>query len=144
MYRTIVVAVGGSDDSTRTVAHAADLAAGLGSRVVVLHVRAIDADMPVPGAVPTGATIVQEDARTADEVVDTALAVLSAAGVTAEADVADAMRTEVPRAILELAGKHQADLILTGMHQRGLLGSLVGSIGDRVARHADCPVLLVP
>lgn len=143
MYKTIAVAVGGSDDSARTVAHAAELAAGLGSRVVVLHVRAIDADMPAPGVMPTGATVVEEDRGTADAVVGDAVAVLSAAGVAAESDVAAAMRSDVARTILELAEKHHADVIMTGLHQRGLLGSLLG-VGDRVARYADRPVILVP
>jgi nucleotide-binding universal stress UspA family protein len=125
------------------VAHAAGLAAGLGARVVVVHVRAIDADLPAPGAVPTGATVVEEDRATADAVVGAALETLSAAGVTAEAEVAAAMRQDVARTVLDLADKHRADLVMTGMHQRGLLGSLLG-VGDRVARYAGCPVVLVP
>jgi nucleotide-binding universal stress UspA family protein len=46
--------------------------------------------------------------------------------------------------ILEFAEEHAADLIVIG-RQGGSLGKvLFGSVADRVARRARCPVLVVP
>jgi len=46
--------------------------------------------------------------------------------------------------ILRFATEHQADLIVLGTHGRGPLSHLVmGSVAERVVRHAPCPVLTV-
>jgi universal stress protein A len=47
--------------------------------------------------------------------------------------------------ICRLAAKLRADLIVLGTHGRtGLTHVLVGSVAERVVRHARCPVLTVP
>lgn len=46
--------------------------------------------------------------------------------------------------ILEFAKDHAIDLIVMGTHGRGaILHALLGSVAERVVRHAACPVLTV-
>jgi nucleotide-binding universal stress UspA family protein len=52
-------------------------------------------------------------------------------------------RTPSP-AILDYAREHGVDLIVAGTHGRGVVGHLVmGSVAERLVRHAPCPVLVV-
>ena len=47
--------------------------------------------------------------------------------------------------ITETAQEQQADLIVMGTHGRtGLRHMLIGSVAERVVRHAPCPVMVVP
>ena len=49
-----------------------------------------------------------------------------------------------PEAICELAGEGDADLVVVGTHGRtGLARFLIGSVSERVVRHAPCPVLAI-
>ena len=51
---------------------------------------------------------------------------------------------EPAHAIVELADEHQADLIVLGAHDGGLVSRLIGgSISDAVAHHAHTDVLIV-
>lgn len=48
-------------------------------------------------------------------------------------------------AILEVAEERGVDLIVMGTHGRtGLARAIIGSVADRVVRHAQVPVVLVP
>lgn len=48
------------------------------------------------------------------------------------------------RAIVHVAQEHAADLIVLGSHGRtGLSGLLLGSVAERVVRHASCAVLTI-
>jgi nucleotide-binding universal stress UspA family protein len=51
---------------------------------------------------------------------------------------------EPAEAIVEAAGSEQVDLVVVGSRGRGSMGRLlIGSVSDRVVRHAPCPVLVV-
>jgi nucleotide-binding universal stress UspA family protein len=59
-------------------------------------------------------------------------------------DVAVIVRHGVPAAEI-LALLEQASLVVMGTHGRGFVSELfVGSVSHNVARHAGCPVLLIP
>lgn len=46
--------------------------------------------------------------------------------------------------VIDLAGQRSCDLIIMGTHGRtGLKHVLLGSVAERVVRHAPCPVLVV-
>lgn len=46
--------------------------------------------------------------------------------------------------ILDYAEQHEVDLIVMGTHGRGVIGhALLGSVAERVVRHAKCPTLVV-
>jgi universal stress protein A len=47
--------------------------------------------------------------------------------------------------IVAAAGKGKSNLIVLGTHGRsGLSHLLMGSVSERVVRHAQCPVVVVP
>src|SRR5207237_10504709 len=47
--------------------------------------------------------------------------------------------------IVEYARKRQAGIIVVGSHARhGLSHAIMGSVAEKVVRHAPCPVLVVP
>ena len=51
---------------------------------------------------------------------------------------------DVREAIVVLAAKRHADLIVLGSHgSRGVRRFLLGSVSENVARHATCSVLIV-
>jgi nucleotide-binding universal stress UspA family protein len=53
--------------------------------------------------------------------------------------------SDVPRAILEAAERHEVDLVCLGTHHYGRVASaLIGSVARTVARRSTRPVLLVP
>jgi nucleotide-binding universal stress UspA family protein len=53
--------------------------------------------------------------------------------------------SDIPRAILEAAERHSADLVCLGTHHHGRVAStLIGSVARTVARRSSRPVLLVP
>ena len=53
--------------------------------------------------------------------------------------------SDVPRAILEAAERHEADLVCLGTHHHGrVTTALIGSVARAVARRSTRPVLLVP
>ncbi len=60
-------------------------------------------------------------------------------------DVETEIRTGDPAtAILEYAEEIDADLIVAGTHGRsGVERRLIGSVAERLVRHADCPVMTV-
>jgi nucleotide-binding universal stress UspA family protein len=61
-------------------------------------------------------------------------------GATATAVLA---RTPAP-AVLQYAQDRRVDLIVAGTHGRGPIGHfMMGSVAERLVRHAGCPVLIV-
>jgi nucleotide-binding universal stress UspA family protein len=60
-----------------------------------------------------------------------------------EAEIKTA-RGSAAREIIKEAEEGSYDLVIMGRHGHGLLkGFLIGSVSDRVVRHAPCPVLVV-
>jgi nucleotide-binding universal stress UspA family protein len=45
--------------------------------------------------------------------------------------------------IVELAGEHEADLVVVGMSSHPQVSRFLGGVSEDVAHHADCDVLLV-
>jgi nucleotide-binding universal stress UspA family protein len=120
--RRILLATDFSEPAHAAVAAAHDLARQIGGRVHVLHVAR------VPWAIDEVAL-----ARVADEL---------AVDVPVEA----ATRVGHPAAeIVGYAAEHAIDVIVAGEHgATGVTHLLLGSVAERVARTAPCPVLLVP
>lgn len=68
---------------------------------------------------------------------------IRAAGIDAEELVVDAQSPH--EAILKVANERAVDLIVMGTHGRtGLARAVIGSVADRIVRHAPVPVVLVP
>jgi nucleotide-binding universal stress UspA family protein len=144
MFSTIVVGTDGSDPANVAVAVAIELAHKIGAVVHLIHVlKASPSGIPV--AQVGSSVAVLGDAEMTREVRDAAQAVLMTAiggaeGVKVETHVATGSPAE---ALIDLAAKVDADLIVVG--SKGMRGShrLIGSIPNSVAHQAPCNVLIV-
>jgi len=144
--RRILVAT----DLSPTGNAALDVALGLapqGAHVVLLHVD-------VPPDLPSGFIMGYHPSAysgTGERKLKRALTESELEKLTTGADpsiefvVDTQVSDDVPRAILEAAERHSADLVCMGTHRYGRLAStLIGSVARSVARRSKVPVLLVP
>jgi nucleotide-binding universal stress UspA family protein len=144
MFRTIVVGTDGSETAGKAVAQAAELAASVGSTLLI-----VSAFEPVgPTRLREEGEQVPEDVRwmvNPREDVDATLA--AAAEVAEEHGVSVlpfARQGDPADAILDVAEEQGADLIVVG--NKGMTGAkrfLLGSVPNKVSHHAPCSVLIV-
>jgi len=130
-----------SESAERAAQEAVQLAKALGAELVLAHV-ATDAMLWREGVYTPDLRAVVEGQRkwAADALAARALAV-GAEGVTARAVVKDGVAW---KEIVRLAAEEHADMIVMGTQGRtGLERLLLGSVAERVLRHAPCPVLTV-
>lgn len=140
MYTNILAAIDSTEKGNEVIAAVQDLAAATGAKVHVLHVEASEI-IPAPGLV---ARVDLEDDRGARQVVDDALAKLAAAGVTADGDVVESLRDEVPSVLIRTATEKGSDLIVVGPEHHSLLDRILhGSVSHEVALRSPSSVLLV-
>jgi nucleotide-binding universal stress UspA family protein len=141
--KRILAPVDFSEPSSAALETAIAFARAFGATIELVHVAA-DAAYPLPPPVDVAvppldmAKIMEEVERTLSAEQDR----VGAAGVPCEST------TLVGRPDTEIvshADDTQADLIVMGTHGRsGLAHVLMGSVAERVAQHAHCPVLIVP
>lgn len=138
MFKTIVVAVDGSEDSDRAFALAKSISAEQGSRIVVVHVTEF-----VGGKGGMYPLAVDEDDIKAR--IEADVAKLRAAGTDAEM-VSHIVRLGGPAHIIaEAAAEAGADVIVVGGRGRSPISDLlVGSVPTRLLQIAHRPVLVVP
>ena len=135
MFKTIALAVDGSEHAHRAVPIAAELAKLAGGTVVVLHVREHDR--------ARGQVWDLETEQEAQAVVDRTMAEVKKAGATGEGHVILAIHGKVAEALVESAGEHKADTIVVG--SRGLndlAGLVLGSVAHKVIHLSDKPVVV--
>ena len=122
---TILLATDASRASEAAEEQAIELAARLGSRLVV--VSAVSGSPEVRSGRLVAVEGVVQRARAGGA---------SAEGLTWDGDAGES--------IVEAAAAEHADLIVVGTHERGTVGRLfLGSVSDHVVRHARCPVMVV-
>jgi nucleotide-binding universal stress UspA family protein len=136
---TILVPVDGSAGSERGLAYA-DLVAGMtGAEIVV--VVAFDPPLAIKrrGILQTEHLLVEMESD-AKELATEAAELLIKRGRKARAVV---VRGDAAEAIIQTAEEQHVDLIVMGRHGMAKLkGRLIGSVSERVARHATVPLLL--
>lgn len=138
MSRTILLPTDGSATAKAAGRFAADIAKGEGDSILVFAV-AERADF---GGVEDSA-VSQGIADFMNDVVSEEAAELAELGANATTEVVIA--TQVDEEIVRKADAIGADAIVMGTHGRsGLMRAVIGSVADRVARHANVPVVLVP
>ena len=131
MYETIVVAIDGSDHGRRAAELAVDIGDTFEATVQAVYV----VDTPRYGGTDAGEVDLIEDLETrgADTLED----------LESQFGVSTAIRTGRPhQEIIEQAEEADADLLVLG--NRGLGGEdgdEIGSVAERVVRHAGRPVL---
>lgn len=141
--RRILVPTDFSDNSAPAVRYAAELADKFQAEVVLLHVvqdLALvlpDAVMPTPLATPDlDDMIAAAKTGIADQV-----KALDLARLNPKAEVrVGSPATEIVAAATDL----KSDLLCISTHGRtGLAHFLLGSVAEKITRHAPCPVLIV-
>jgi nucleotide-binding universal stress UspA family protein len=135
--KTILVPLDGSALAERSLAHAAELSADSGARVVLL--RAVEASSML------GTDRIEAEVKLVRDAED----YLAAMSTRATSLGARAVTTSVwygaaPWAIAEAARVQHADLIVMTSHGRSGLGRLVlGSVAEAVLRSTRTPILLL-
>ena len=135
MFKTIALAVDGSDHAHRGVPIAAELAKLGGGKVIVLHVREHDR--------ARGQVWELETEQEAEAVVKRTLDELKKAGASGEGEVIRALHGTVAQALIDSAREQMADTIVVG--SRGLTdlaGLVLGSVAHKVIHLSDKPVVV--
>lgn len=140
MYRSIVVGTDGSDTARRAVEEAARLADAVGGQ---LHV--VSAFEPAGGRIagaPEGAAKVWAIAPDSEveALVGEALASVRESGVEAHSHT---VKGDPADALLEVAERVKADLIVVGNRGMHGMGRVLGSTPNKVSHRARCSVLIV-
>lgn len=141
MYESIVVGTDGSETAKRAVEEATRLAEALGAAI-----HLVSAYEPLRGArivgAPEGAAKVwkvRPDAEV-ERIVGEATAAIRRQGV----DVQSHSLTGDPAdALLEIADRERADLIVVGNRGMHGVGRVLGSVPNKVSHRANCHVLIV-
>ena len=141
--RRILVPTDFSDNSNAAVRFAAELADKFAAEIVLLHVvqdLALvlpDAVMPTPVATPN----LDDMIASAKTGIGNVVAALGLTRLNPKSEVrVGAPATE----IVVAAGDLKADLLCISTHGRtGLAHLLLGSVAEKIVRHAPCPVLTV-
>ena len=142
--RHILVPIDFSEPSRAALRYAADLARRFNSRVHLLHVTPDPSQLP--WAVGPGLAQYAEGLEVRREKTIVGLRAM------ATEEHMDPLHTTTRivegvahHEILEYARQQGIDLIVMGTHGRGAFAHLLlGSVAERVVRHAVCPVLVVP
>jgi universal stress protein A len=136
-----------SDSSRNALEYALFVAKQFGAEVHVLHAWFVSAHvrpdlsvwMEAHGQQPIS-RVIEADARA-----ETDRFLAGLAPEVRSALVAHVLEGEPSRAITDMAKRDGFDVIVMGTHGRsGIAHLALGSVAERVVRHAPCPVLTVP
>lgn len=136
MFKTILVGYDGSESAERAFKIALGLARDHAARIVVLAV----ARPAEPAADVELEAVLEQGERYYNKCFEALKQ--QAEGTSATFEVVVGHPAEY---LVDYACRIKADLIVVGHHGRsGIQRWLMGSVADRVADHAPCPVLVVP
>jgi nucleotide-binding universal stress UspA family protein len=137
-FERILAAIDGSEASDRAFAKALELASLTGAKLTALAVEG-----PLPAYAATIGEV-DEVRREKDAFFGRLLSATreqaAAAGVELEVELRPGHAAEL---IVRVAQEQRFDLIVLGHKGHFLRDHLLGSTADRVAEHADCPVMIV-
>lgn len=139
MYETILVPTDGSEQASRAIPHALDLAAKYGATVHALCVvdRAAARQLSPTRAEATMESMIEEAERVTREVEERA----NEAGVECVPVVEDGAPDDV---ILRYVDENDVDIVVIGGRKRSRAGKLLfGSVTQSVVLHAGVPVTVV-
>jgi nucleotide-binding universal stress UspA family protein len=142
MANTLVVGVDGTDDSLAALAGAADLGEESGASLVVVHVRheswmASTADIQPGAHVAMNATLDAVETLTRERTAK----VLGRRSLHWRFDVA---LGDPATELIAAAHEHQATAIVVGGRSHSVIGGLVvGSVAQKLVRHAPVSVVVV-
>jgi nucleotide-binding universal stress UspA family protein len=138
MNKTILLAVDAARHVQAAVEMTRELSRDTGDKVIVLHVHEI--------AVGRFGRIRVDCAEgEGEQLVESIVAGLHAAGINAESEIRDADFGHLSRKILAVADEHDARIIVLGSRGRTDMPHLpLGSVSHRLLHAAHRPVLIVP
>lgn len=137
MFKTIVVAVDGSEGSKRAIPIAVELAKRDDAKIVLVH-----ADERIVGK---GGGDIHPDEEKIQAEIKKQAEELSAQGIETSVEMKDVMVGGPAHVIAEVADRVSADLIVTGTRGHSpVSGLLLGSVAQRLLHLAKQPVLVVP
>ncbi|GBH27486.1 universal stress protein [Burkholderia vietnamiensis] len=146
MYSNILVALDGSDTSSRALDAALDLAAQTGARLTPVYV--VDFLVPAYDTYGYDPSILVDAFREEGlRVTDDAARRMKARNVAGTPQISNVAPEgdDIPPRIVTVAGETGADLIVLGPPgRRGFRRLVLGSVAERVLRHAKTPVLMIP
>jgi nucleotide-binding universal stress UspA family protein len=141
--RTIVVGVDGSDQARHAAALAASLAQASGAMLHLMTVvRPPEGWWGIVGSPPTPTALSKTLTDAQREILDAVVDQIDLQGVEYETieDIGDPARV-----LIEYCETVNADMLIVGKRGAGFIERLVlGSVANRLAHDAPCPVLLVP
>ncbi|ABO50688.1 UspA domain protein [Desulforamulus reducens MI-1] len=144
MYKKILVPLDGSERSIKALSHTVALAEKLAAKVTLMHV--------VPSLPPYVNTavdhlgqvqqsIIEELMKNGKEMLEQFVSSISDKNI--EVDTYTVMGQPADE-ILEKANQDNYELIVIGSRGLGeIKGYIMGSVSNRVSRHASCPVLII-
>jgi nucleotide-binding universal stress UspA family protein len=131
---TIIVVFSSEIRSEHMMALAARLARGQNSELLAMYV------IEVPFTLPTNAAMEEED-RQALEILASAEAIAKHRGIEARTEIVHQRRTA--QAVLDIAKRERADLIIMGSYREGkYTGAPLGRDIEQIAANAKCDVLV--
>ncbi len=137
MFRTIVLAIDGSDSSNRASDLAGRLAQEHGAKVIAVHV--VEHMVGRAGGVAVHADEASIQAR-----IHATIDGMKQSGVDASLQFAEGVLGGPAHVIAEVAADEHADLVITGTRGHSpITGIVIGSVAQRLLHLAPCPVLVV-
>jgi nucleotide-binding universal stress UspA family protein len=137
VFKTIVLALDGSEGAQQAIPVAAELGRREGAKVVIAHV---EQDVAGKGGPPIPIT---EDAIQAE--IRKQAERLAAEGIETSVEMRNVFLGGPAHAIAEIAQGANADLIVAGTRGHSpVAGLLLGSVTQRLLHIAPCPVLVIP
>ena len=138
MLKNILLAVDGSDCSSKALAYAADMAETYRATLRLVHVLPHTSDLL---GYDDFEKLYARRKNAGQSVLDAATEMLGESPFEIQAELLEGSEAE---SILNFAKNNQADIIIMGTRGMGALkGLLLGSISRKVIHYANCPVMVV-
>ncbi|MCJ7726191.1 MAG: universal stress protein [Acidimicrobiia bacterium] len=141
--KVVVVGIDGSEQSMHAAQAAADLCRKNAAKLyIVTVVRPPEGWWGIVGSPPPADVLTASMSEAQQGILDATVAKVDLEGIEWEA--AEEIG-EPATALADVCREKEADLLVVGRRGAGIVERLVmGSIADRVAHYAPCPVLIVP
>lgn len=140
MFKNILVAIDGSEQSNKAIDYALELVKTYQSRLELLHVYSYPRFILGEAFVTPPANIVKELQEYSKQVIDEAnqkVESIPEANVTIE-------QGHPAKTIIGFAKENNCDLIIIGSRGLGAISEFVlGSVSHNVVQHSDIPVLVI-
>lgn len=143
----IVVGIDGSDGSRAAARWAASLAATTGAQITAVHGvgKLPDVFVGAPEAVAAGLDVTNTRhlpwRKHAEVTLERWCEPLREGGAAYRSEVVDDFAAH---ALLSVAEKEHADLIVVGARSHGVVNRMLGGVPYKLAHHAHVPVVIVP